>query len=203
MSASSNANLTGYRLTATCMAELTAIEAALYEQLGPKLTEWAKGQLRAAGVRIGQTSVNQFMRPGPEGPVHPTKLTSRSTRLARSLTGARGVLGSGSEAISTVKALSEKLVQLIKGTRVEYAGAHEKGFKGRVSVRAHSRRGRSTGGSISVRAHTRQMALAKRAFLHPAVQQELPNLKRVAEKDLRLFLEKALTVGRSVSPGGS
>lgn len=54
------------------------------------------------------------------------------------------------------------------GTNVKYAGIHERGFVGPVSVPGHTRKTKR--GFSFVRAHTRQLNYAGKPFLRPAVE---------------------------------
>lgn len=82
------------------------------------------------------------------------------------------------------------------GTNVEYAGAHEYGFKGVVSIKEHVRREKKvispkynkkkdvwivrkklTGFSTIVSAHTRQMTLPERSFLRSTLMDYASKLK--------------------------
>lgn len=54
------------------------------------------------------------------------------------------------------------------GTNVIYAGVHEYGFRGRVTVRAHTREG------FTVRQHMRQMNVKERAPIRTGVRERLP-----------------------------
>lgn len=150
------------------------------------LNEFAKRFLVKADVRIGAAAVGR-MAPGPSGPPKRDRLTIRSGRLARSLTGNRGAQGQSGEGYSRVETVSSTLVKLIKGTKVPYAAVHEHGFYG--SRLAHTRRVR--GRTVAVRSYT--LRIAQRAYLHPAVQQELPALQKMAEADLKTFLVNALS----------
>jgi len=53
------------------------------------------------------------------------------------------------------------------GTNVKYASVHERGFKGRVSIRSFVRHTKS--GSHLVKSHLRNMNVPKREFLRPAI----------------------------------
>lgn len=77
-------------------------------------------------------------------------------------------------------------VSALVGTNVEYAAAHEYGFTGTVTVKAHLRqirtqgrmtpsgkykRGKLTGDSVMVRAHDMRMHLPERSFLRSALNE--------------------------------
>jgi phage gpG-like protein len=104
---------------------------------------------------------------GPRGgkrkvqrPPHPTRLTSRTGTLRRSITVDRSPLPFAIEV----------------GTNLRYGRAHELGFDGRVSVRSHWREIRQAFGrniaarSTHIRAHSRNMHLPRRPFLEPALR---------------------------------
>jgi len=64
-----------------------------------------------------------------------------------------------------------KIVGLV-GTNVSYGRTHELGFKGRVPVRAHTRK---VGGKrVPIRAHSRQVDIPKRPFLGPSLNEKMP-----------------------------
>ena len=64
-----------------------------------------------------------------------------------------------------------RIVGLV-GTNVSYGRTHELGFKGKVPVRAHTRK---VGGKrVPVRAHSRQMDIPKRPFLGPSLNEKMP-----------------------------
>ena len=54
---------------------------------------------------------------------------------------------------------------------VEYAAVHEYGFKGTMSIPAHSRRTRN--GDVKVRAHTRKANIPQRPLLTPAISDNI------------------------------
>jgi phage gpG-like protein len=68
------------------------------------------------------------------------------------------------------------------GTNVRYAGVHEFGFRGTVSVRAHLRQvtqvfGRPISATQHVRAHSRRMNLPERSFLRSALKEMQPRIE--------------------------
>ena len=77
------------------------------------------------------------------------------------------------------------------GTNVEYAGIHEYGFNGTMSVQAHVRRSREQmrmkksgvkpAGEVMVRAHTRKVNMPERSFLRSTLKEFEPRIR----KDLR------------------
>jgi len=91
---------------------------------------------------------------------------------------------------------AEKVVGAI-GTNVVYGRIHELGFRGTVSVAAHSRRvrdinwtaggGRETDDNFTsqeVKAHTRWMNYAGRPYLRPAVRDSIPIIIREIRKGI-------------------
>jgi phage gpG-like protein len=78
----------------------------------------------------------------------------------------------------------------IVGTNVKYAAAHEYGFDGTVTVKAHMRRlkskartelvgrkGESPNGEAFVRTHTRKLKLPERSFLRSALKELTPEIE--------------------------
>ena len=73
------------------------------------------------------------------------------------------------------------------GTNVEYAGIHEYGFNGTMSVQAHVRRSRQQMqmkksnvkpvGDVLVRAHTRKVNLPERSFLRSTLKEFEPRIR--------------------------
>lgn len=102
-----------------------------------------------------------------------------SGRLISSLTGTdfRGAR----EGIFNVKATGDG-IEIEYGTQVPYAGTHEYGFSGSVSVPAHQRRITQAFGrqiepkTIDVRSFTRSANIPARPYLMPAVTQEIDYL---------------------------
>lgn len=80
----------------------------------------------------------------------------------------------------------------IVGTNVEYARAHELGFKGPVSVKAHLREIKKAWGKplkaakkIQVKPHTRQVELPARSFLRSALADMEPRIREEFRETLR------------------
>ena len=69
------------------------------------------------------------------------------------------------------------------GSPLRYVRAHELGFHGAVSVRAHTRRG------YAVSAHQRIMNLRARNFLREALNEGIPGLARRVVRGLRILIE--------------
>ena len=67
------------------------------------------------------------------------------------------------------------------GTTLRYAGAHEHGFDGIVTVRAHLRRLKS-GRTTTVRAHSMQMHLPERSFLRSALHELAPGIQTAIDQ---------------------
>lgn len=63
----------------------------------------------------------------------------------------------------------------VVGTNVEYARAHEFGFKGTVQVKEHLRRMRQ--GNVMVSQHTRNVNIPERSFLRSALDDMKPEIR--------------------------
>lgn len=94
-------------------------------------------------------------------------------------------------------------ISAVVGTNVEYAAAHEYGFHGTVSVRAHLRqirergrttkagkykRGKLTGASAMVAAHDMRMNLPERSFLRASLKE----MEDVAQREIKRAAVEAL-----------
>lgn len=86
-------------------------------------------------------------------------LNVRTGRLRRSIT-------------QRVETESNGTIAGLVGTNVSYGRAHELGYKGRVAVKAHTRK--VQGKRVPVRAHSRQMDIPKRPFLGPSLNEKMP-----------------------------
>ncbi|WP_026470034.1 hypothetical protein [Alkanindiges illinoisensis] len=79
----------------------------------------------------------------------------------------------------------------IVGTNVEYARAHEIGFNGQVSVKAHLRQikmawGKSiTPRTVEIRAHSRQVNLPEKSFLRSALTDMAPEIRQTLQQSVR------------------
>lgn len=79
----------------------------------------------------------------------------------------------------------------IVGTNVKYARAHELGFNGEVSVKAHLRQikmawGRSiTPRTVEIRPHTRQVNLPPKSFLGSALADMTPEIMQTLQQSVR------------------
>lgn len=129
----------------------------LLKQLRPPASDKAitAGLFRSAEAVKADSTLNQIIR-GGKGPVDAKRLTSRSGDLRRSIT------------IDRTK--TPRSIQV--GTHLKYGRAHELGFSGNVTVRAHRRKLKS--GTFDVRSHTRNMKLKARPFLQPALDKVSP-----------------------------
>lgn len=78
----------------------------------------------------------------------------------------------------------------IVGTNVEYARAHELGFNGQVSVKAHLRQikmawGKSiTPRTVEIRPHTRQVNLPAKSFLASALADMTPEIMQTLQQSV-------------------
>lgn len=57
------------------------------------------------------------------------------------------------------------------GSNVRYAGAHEFGFNGSVTVKAHTRKLKSSGTTVTVKTHSRVMNIKKRAPIRTGIEE--------------------------------
>jgi phage gpG-like protein len=86
-------------------------------------------------------------------------LNVRTGRLRRSIT-------------QRVETEASGTIAGLVGTNVKYGRVHEFGFKGRVPVKAHTRK--LGGKRVPVRAHSRQVDIPKRPFLGPSLNEKMP-----------------------------
>jgi phage gpG-like protein len=93
--------------------------------------------------------------------------------------------------------VTDDAVMASVGTNVRYAAAHEYGFDGPVTVKAHIRRAALIGvdragarGEVYVRSHTRHMRLPERSFLRSELRDRADeireSLREAALKAVRL-----------------
>lgn len=79
----------------------------------------------------------------------------------------------------------------IVGTNVEYARAHELGFSGEVSVKAHLREIKKAWGkditprTVEVRTHSRQVNLPAKSFLRSAMEEMTPEIIQTLQQSIR------------------
>ena len=185
------------------MSDLDDLQRQL-KAVSDGLEEFAETYLRKASARIAARAISEYMRDtgGTEGRRRsddsgPLRIVSG--RLSRSLAsrGRNVDTGGQPEGIMSIE-VAAGVVTLIKGSKVPYAPPHEYGFRGTQWVPSHPRRITQAFGKpiepreVTVRAHTRKMALAERAYLHPALQDRLPLLQEMASDDLFDFLLKHL-----------
>lgn len=66
----------------------------------------------------------------------------------------------------------------IVGTNVKYAAAHEYGFDGTMTIKAHVRRLKTRAGDeVIVQAHSRRIKLPERSFLRSALKELTPEIE--------------------------
>lgn len=170
------------------------------------LAEVAADILEEAGTEIGSIAVSEYMRDagaaaatGGEtlGPNNTDTLRIVSGTLARSMTGAR-TDRAAPDSIQRIEQVSTGVVQLIKGSKVEYAGVPEKGFRGTVQVPQHTRTQTQAFGQpidpvqVQVSAHRRRMDIPARPYLGPAIKDYLPELREMGKRKLRDFVKRIL-----------
>jgi phage gpG-like protein len=113
-----------------------------------------------------------------------------SGRLSRSLIG-------GEESIFNVNVTSDG-VSVEMGSKTPYAGVHEFGFQGNVTVPSHTRRitqafGRSIAPKdVAVSAHNRFMNVSARPYLAPQMKDQEPVLAKWLEENGKQLFEGVL-----------
>lgn len=172
--------------------------ATQLQRLHGALAVVARSVLEEASRRIGARAVGSYMRDagpgaGRRAPSDTGPLRIVSGRLARSLTGARGMAGGAPEGIDEITVISEEVVRLVKGSAVPYAAVHEYGFTGAVAVGAHARR--TPRGPVQVRAHQRHARIPARPYLNPALADELPAVQAMAAEHLQAAVRTMLAGG--------
>lgn len=131
-------------------------------------------KLKGGGERLSQNMVRVVTRLSllVQGAVK-DKLTGqvlhvRTGTLRRSINRVVEKVGDG--AIATI------------GTNVSYAGVHEFGFDGDVSVKAHVRKiahpGKKSPGVANVRAYTRHMHVPERSYLRSTLREWTPRIRQ-------------------------
>ena len=146
------------------------------------MTEGAGGDLRSPGVGVGR---NPSAGPGT--------LRRITGRLSRSITGAQSEWGN--ESIYEVTITNDG-IEVELGSSTPYAGVHEHGFSGSVTVPGHTRRitkafGRSIPATqVHVRSFVRAMNVPARPYLSPAIDRESQYLVDWLSKQTRPILER-------------
>lgn len=145
-----------------------------------------------ARVRIARSATTRFMKDsGATNPQAQKELGKNpatgegtlrivSSRLARSLVGAQQ--GESREMIFDTE-MKDGTLEMIFGSSVPYAGVHEDGFVGEVSIPEHSRRITQAFGrqiepkTVNVSAHSKKMNIQPRPYLAPALESELSGIQ--------------------------
>lgn len=167
--------------------KLNSNAAAIISSLGAFPSRMAQ-KVAAAMDLENQLSIGHAQANYLTGP-RPLKLGVRTNRLRNSLNASKAKV-SGNSITSTI------------GTNVAYAGVHERGFDGNVTVRSHQRKKFTThtttsggvfdmktgkvtrrakkkislyAGDITVKAHSRHMVVRKRAYLAPTLADRQKN----------------------------
>jgi len=188
---------------------LQELKDAVRTRLLRTIVDAVEDLLLQGSSRIGAIATSKYMRDAGKaagrgdttlGPNGTDTLRIVTGRLARSLTGAR-TDRNAPESISRVERVADAAVQLIKGTRVEYAEVHEEGFRGTVDVRPHRRTMEQGFGpdtlypmEVVVGRHTRQMDIPARPFLGPAVEDYMQELRQHAPDEIRQAIRDALRI---------
>lgn len=177
-------------------------EAAL-DQIPKRTGDLLLRYMKFAQMRLGQTSINSYMRDagkgaGPRDPSDTGPLRIVSSRLSRSLVAGQFAFGAGTggpEGISDIKA-TESGVKLTYGSKVPYALAHEEGFTGVVNVPAHSRTITQAFGrkiaprTVFVDAYSYNQNIPARPYLQPSLEDNMDELtEELADRFLNMVLE--------------
>lgn len=107
-----------------------------------------------------------------------------TSRLVKSITGAREARVDMNVEGGIDVRLKDGRIEIIYFTNVPYARAHEKGFRGMVSISAHQRTITQAFGKpiqkkqVSVRAHSKRLAIPARPYLAPAAEDSRGILQR-------------------------
>ncbi|EPK9979350.1 MULTISPECIES: HK97 gp10 family phage protein [Acinetobacter calcoaceticus/baumannii complex] len=98
------------------------------------------------------------------------------------------------------RSITQKVIDLsngvtgIVGTNVEYAAAHEYGFKGDVTVKAHLRMIKMAFGKsinpkqVNIKAHTRKVNLPENSFLRSALEE----MRKEIKQDLEVSIQRGI-----------
>lgn len=98
------------------------------------------------------------------------------------------------------RSITQKVIDLsngvtgIVGTNVEYAAAHEYGFKGDVTVKAHLRMIKMAFGKsispkqVSIKTHTRKVDLPEKSFLRSALEE----MRKEIKQDLEVSIQRGI-----------
>jgi phage gpG-like protein len=134
------------------------------QELQAKFTQAAQGAMQAVqeGVQRGCLIVQKCSKEKLSDDV----LHVRTGRLRRSINVA--LTASGNAVVGSV------------GTNVAYAGVHEFGFDGTVTVRAHLRLAKS-GKAVPVREHPMHMHMPERSYLRSALQEMAPDVREAIQ----------------------
>lgn len=139
--------------------------------------------MRDSGARTPQ----QIAALGRNEQTGPGALRRNTNRLARSLT--------GSQENITEATFIGGVFRIIFGSEVPYAGVHEDGFTGNISVPQHTRTitqafGRSIAPTqVTVSAHSRNTRIPKRPYLVPGLDDQSSYIEqRVTREVYNLIL---------------
>jgi hypothetical protein len=181
------------------MPKTIVIKADFIAALAPKKAEF----LQKASIIVGQEAVNFFRSSfRNQGFTRNTLVPWRRTSTKKNTFGKRsqGILIGSGRMMRSIYVAYRSLSKTTVAVPVPYAQVHNEGFKGTVSVRAHTRRvlaktkvdngftknGRRRTKTVtslkskgSVRAHTRRMNMPRRQFAG-----ESPALDKIHENEL-------------------
>lgn len=150
---------------------MTPEEAARrYKQLRAILREWARRTLAQWSTRVGATATSRYMRdakgePRRRSDTDAGPLRIVSGRLARSLVHAR--YRGRQEGIRRVSVSGTRRITLTTGSRVPYAGVHERGRP--------------------------EQGIPARPYLAPAIREAMPTLRTMARRSLAEAINEGLS----------
>jgi len=176
--------------------------SARLQRFRTQLEEVEDQLLADSQLAVSQRAAQTYMqreRIGPRDPNDTGPLRIQTSRLERSLSGAREGSQGRQEGISRVRTGGGKVVITI-GSRVPYAEVHEEGFRGSVDVRPHRRTMTEGFGpdslypmDVVVTRHTRQMNIPARPYLGPALDDETDTIRQIIADGVIKALRNTLT----------
>lgn len=164
-----------------------------------KIRDFYERFASVANTRISARATTGFMRQGtkvrtdaeraqfyPNTQSGPGSLRRMSGRLASSITGAD--FSGDREGIFNVVVKADS-VEIEKGSKTPYAGMHEYGFNGTVTIPGHTRTITQAFGrpiepkQIQVNSYSKNMSVPARPYLMPAIKEEERFLLRWLEEN--------------------
>lgn len=161
--------------------DAVAAQAARYgsRAMVGRLAEGIRMGMERANLSIlGRAMKERFTGQGPFS-VSANRLGVKTGQLRRSLRATKPVVVD----VATLSVASKA------GSKVEYFGAHEFGFRGTANVRSHARRTRG-GGRATVRAHSRKMNVPERRPLRTAYAS--PDAQAIYQREITKSVAKEM-----------